>query len=130
MTDWHDNFQRFAAAVADRLEAGASTYGDRSFSLDLVSLLGEIDQELHDVCGWSFIAHTRIEKLLEVADELERPPALELGITDLGVVADALKLALPRLEPFPLRRQIASKLLERVESALRRAVTPGGRDGR
>jgi hypothetical protein len=50
-----DHFSTFAHAVAERLEQGASVYGNASFHRDPAELTGEIEQELLDVCAWSFI---------------------------------------------------------------------------
>ena len=51
---------RFVADVRARLERGRATYGDRSFARDPAELLHEIDEELLDVCGWSFILRERL----------------------------------------------------------------------
>ncbi len=58
-------FQRFVDAVAERLEQASVIYGDRSFSRDPAKLLREIEEELLDVCGWSFILWCRIRRLRE-----------------------------------------------------------------
>jgi len=61
----------FIAELRARLEAGAREYGDRSFERDPADLLGEIEQELLDVCGWSAVMFERIRRLrarVEAAD--------------------------------------------------------------
>ena len=51
----------FSAAVRERLEAGRREYGDRSFSAEPGELLGEVREELLDVCAWGFILACRLE---------------------------------------------------------------------
>ncbi len=58
-----EHLPAFAAAVAARLEQGAQTYSDRSFEQAPDVLVGEIEQELLDVCAWSFILWCRIRAL-------------------------------------------------------------------
>ncbi|MFI5364973.1 MAG: hypothetical protein ACHQ4J_05055 [Candidatus Binatia bacterium] len=58
-------FPTFAAAVESRLQQGAQTYGDRSFQQTPDVLAGEIEQELLDVCAWSFILWCRLRALRE-----------------------------------------------------------------
>jgi hypothetical protein len=60
-----EEFGTFAAAVESRLQQGAQTYGDRSFTRPPHVLAGEIEQELLDVCAWSFILWCRLRGLRE-----------------------------------------------------------------
>jgi hypothetical protein len=53
----------FTAAVAARLEQGRAVYGDRSFAREPAALAGEIAEELLDVCAWSFILWTRLDRI-------------------------------------------------------------------
>lgn len=53
----------FVAAVSGRLEAGAREYGDHSFRRPAGELVREIEQELLDVAGWSFILWARLGAL-------------------------------------------------------------------
>ena len=53
----------FAAAVEARLDKGAVTFGNRSFILPPEELAGEIEQELLDICAWSFILWCRVRAL-------------------------------------------------------------------
>ena len=57
------SFDAFAAMVAARLEQGRRAYGDRSFERDPAEVAGEIEEELADICGWSFILWTRVRRL-------------------------------------------------------------------
>ncbi len=63
--NYRDTFPTFATAVAARLEEGAKLYGDRSFTLPLEVLADEIEQELLDVCAWSFVLWCRLRGLRE-----------------------------------------------------------------
>lgn len=65
----NDHFEAFAAAVASRLEQGAKIYGDRSFALPADVLAGEVEQELLDVCAWSFILWCRLRALCHPVEE-------------------------------------------------------------
>jgi hypothetical protein len=53
----------FTGEVHARLDMGKRIYGDDSFERPLERLLVEIQQELMDVCGWSFIMWSRLEKM-------------------------------------------------------------------
>ncbi len=55
-----DQFPAFAAAVEARLQQGAVGYHDASFHGDPADLAGEVEQELLDVCAWSFILWRRV----------------------------------------------------------------------
>lgn len=53
----------FFDAVRARLRQGQQAYGDKSFSRDPAELVGEIEQELLDICGWSFVTWCRLRKM-------------------------------------------------------------------
>ena len=57
--EWVD----FVIRLRERLEAGAKQYGDVSFRRDPGELVGEVEEELLDVCGWSFILWCRLRRL-------------------------------------------------------------------
>lgn len=63
MSDPLEQWPAFVERVRARLEAGREPYGDRSFERPMSELVGEIEQELLDVCGWAFIAFERMERL-------------------------------------------------------------------
>ena len=67
--------EQFLAVVRQRLEDGATEYGDASHRRPVGDLLDEIQQELADVCGWSAILWARLEHLrqLTAAKEKEQP---------------------------------------------------------
>ena len=58
-------------AVKNRLIAGASTYGDNSFHLPAENLIHEIQAELEDVCGWSWLLWCRLESVIAKLKENE-----------------------------------------------------------
>jgi hypothetical protein len=57
---------RFTEEVRNRLLKGEATYGDRSFTLEPSTLVGEIEQELLDVMGWGFILWWRLQRVAKV----------------------------------------------------------------
>ena len=70
MTDINAAFDRFVAHLRARLVAGAATYGEASFQRPAADLVDEVQQELEDVCGWSLILWTRLERLRERLDAM------------------------------------------------------------
>ena len=71
MTNLDHHLDRFVARLRARLEAGAATYGDRSFTRPAAELVDEIQQELEDVCGWSLLLWIRLERLRGVVEQHE-----------------------------------------------------------
>jgi hypothetical protein len=63
MIDPLETWPEFMARVHTRMQAGAKEYGAVSFIRDPVDLAGEIEQELLDVCGWSFILWHRLRAI-------------------------------------------------------------------
>jgi hypothetical protein len=53
----------FTDEIRQRLESGKRAYGDSSFERPEERLVTEIQQELLDVTGWSFILWHRLEAL-------------------------------------------------------------------
>ncbi len=53
----------YAEAVMAKLAKGAEDYGDSSLDTDSGKLLDEIEAELLDVNGWSFLLWVRCRKL-------------------------------------------------------------------
>lgn len=53
-------FDEFHKIMKSRLQSGFLSYGDGSFDRKVTSLLDEIEQELLDVVGWSYILWSRI----------------------------------------------------------------------
>lgn len=62
----------FSEEIQGRLRAGAEIYGDQSLELPNVRLIREIQEELFDVCGWSFILWQKLEEVKERFRELEK----------------------------------------------------------
>ena len=71
MTPLDADLDRFVARLRTRLEAGAATYGDRSFTRPAAELVDEIQQELEDVCGWSLLLWIRLERLRGAVERTE-----------------------------------------------------------
>lgn len=64
-----EHWEDFCKEIRTRLVTGKREYGDSSFERSLPRILSEIQDELKDVCGWSFILHRRIEELRKVLTE-------------------------------------------------------------
>lgn len=69
-----DALVNFLHEVGNRLDRGAVTYGNRSFSKAPATLIREIRDELRDVAGWAFILDCRLAALEAAAGTLSRPP--------------------------------------------------------
>ena len=61
----------FVEAIRARLAKGAIEYGDRSFERPASDLLGEISEELADVCGWAFVLWALVHRLREQVEQVE-----------------------------------------------------------
>lgn len=58
-----NKFPVFFEEIRKALIGGATTYGDRSFTLTIDNLLSEVEKELVDISGWSFVLWCRIREL-------------------------------------------------------------------
>lgn len=67
-----EQWPKFVAEVEARLNAGAREYGDKSFSASPVKLIGEIQQEIFDIVGWSFILSCRLQRVADTLDDLAK----------------------------------------------------------
>jgi len=56
---------QFVATTEARMRVGRQEYGDVSFSRNPEALITEIEEELADVCGWSFVLFARLQRLRE-----------------------------------------------------------------
>jgi len=63
MADPLDKYEQFARLVGDRLLAGRTEYGDKSFSKPREELVREVSEELLDVCAWSYILWVKVQSL-------------------------------------------------------------------
>jgi hypothetical protein len=66
VSDPLDRFAEFARCVQKRLEAGRAAYGDRNFEASPTKLIGEIEEELLDVMGWTYVLWQRLRALHEI----------------------------------------------------------------
>jgi hypothetical protein len=66
-----DRLPEFFAEVQTRLLAGRRAYGDKSFSKDPRELLAEVEQELFDVCGWSYCLYVRLAAMRQALRDVE-----------------------------------------------------------
>ena len=65
------HLDRFVDRLRARLEAGAATYGNTSFTRPAAELVDEVQQELEDVCGWSLLLWIRLERLRGAVEQHE-----------------------------------------------------------
>jgi len=65
-------FDAFMRGVRKRLIAGREVYRDESFGADPTELLGEVCEELLDVCGWAYVTWCRVQALAQQVDEARR----------------------------------------------------------
>jgi hypothetical protein len=72
MTRLDADLDRFVSDLRDRLEAGARTYGGISFQRPIAELVGEVMAEAVDICGWSFLAWVRLDRLRRAVEQLEQ----------------------------------------------------------
>jgi hypothetical protein len=63
------DFVEFQARVRHRIDAAESQYGDRSLHDPAMKLLGEIEEEILDINGWSFFLW---KKLRETREKFKR----------------------------------------------------------
>jgi len=69
MIEWEQLYPIFIDKILSRLKIGAQSYGDTSFSYS-PSLLGKnIEEEILDICGWSFVLWVRLQQLKKVLDK-------------------------------------------------------------
>ena len=66
-----EDFPGYCERIKARLEVGAQSYGDASFTRTPLELLEEIEQEILDIAGWSFILCHRVQKMKESLDITE-----------------------------------------------------------
>ncbi len=53
----------YFAELDERLRVGAACYGDKSFDKTEGRLLQEIQEEILDIAGWSYILWVKLERL-------------------------------------------------------------------
>jgi hypothetical protein len=58
-----DDVREFFDLISRRLEVGTKVYGDHSFLRPPAELAGEIEEEILDICGWSFVLWCRLRRL-------------------------------------------------------------------
>lgn len=68
------SFEAFLGQVRARLERGREVFEDRSLERPATELLTEIQEELADVCGWSALLWSRLERLREELRRVDPGP--------------------------------------------------------
>jgi hypothetical protein len=79
--------------IVVRLEKGETEYEGRSFSKSPDLLLDEIEEELLDVAGWSFIMWQRISDIRGQLSNLppEKESIVRRGVAALETIASSVK---------------------------------------
>lgn len=62
MKPWTKYFEE----LEKRIERAAIEYGDKSFDKSTEKLLGEIQEEILDIAGWSYILWEKLERMKSV----------------------------------------------------------------
>ena len=75
--EWKPSFQQYIEAVTRRMRCGHREYGDRSFSAEPLQLIREVQEELEDVCGWSFVLWHRLEAAKRALQGVQLPARAE-----------------------------------------------------
>jgi hypothetical protein len=57
------HFKQFVKELDKKMLKGFKEYGDVSFNRKSEDLVGEIEQELLDICGWSLILWVHLNEL-------------------------------------------------------------------
>ena len=60
---WKQWWPQFEEVMKERLQRGHEEYGDNSFDLSPIELMGEIREELLDIVGWGFLLWVRLTEL-------------------------------------------------------------------
>ena len=60
---WKQWWPQFEEVMQERLQRGHEEYGDGSFNLSPIELMGEIREELLDIVGWGFLLWVRLTEL-------------------------------------------------------------------
>lgn len=60
---YYKPYSEYLIKLEERLIAGAKAYGNKSFDKDSHKLIGEIQEEILDIAGWSYILWQRLETL-------------------------------------------------------------------
>lgn len=68
MTDHLHRFPQFAELVRAKLARGQVVFEDRNFSKNAVDLMHEVQEELVDVMGWSFLVWSRLQAMSEALE--------------------------------------------------------------
>src|SRR5262249_27119711 len=70
-------FEAFVRRLRAHLEAGERSHADRSRQRPPDDLLGEVEDELLDVCGWTVILFVRMRRLRAALPDLATAPAAD-----------------------------------------------------
>lgn len=60
----------YEKALMEKMCKGHKTYGDKSFSMPMLQIIKEIEDELLDVNGWSIVLYGRLQELKKTVTKL------------------------------------------------------------
>ena len=67
-------FDKYSEKVREKLHKSSVEYGDKSFSMDPVELLGELKEECIDVMGWGMFLFKKLDTIERIYKErLQKP---------------------------------------------------------
>lgn len=74
MKDWtKEDFLDFMQILLSRLEMGRQVYGMASLHKTQEELIEEVNQEVLDICGWSFIRWYQLRQELKKLQDAKVP---------------------------------------------------------
>ena len=76
MSEKLSEFPTFMNHVMERLKKGAHEYGEQSFAKSPMELAEEIDEEIYDINGWSFVLWRRMDRVKAKIAALNRSLSL------------------------------------------------------
>lgn len=79
MADTLERLPEFFSEIQTRMLAGRRAYGDKSFSREPRELLEEVQQELLDVCGWSYVLYCRMARMKDALRDVEPASSVAKG---------------------------------------------------
>ena len=67
---WKKHWPEFETVMKKRLSRGYVEYGDDSFDRPALQLVAEVEEEILDVIGWSFMWWVRMQRVKDKLAEI------------------------------------------------------------
>ena len=68
------HWERFSAKVHARLVEGERVFDNKALDKANLDLVDEIQQELEDIAGWGVLLWIRLERIKELAKQVDEAP--------------------------------------------------------